>query len=171
MSEERAEPDGRSLSRELKGTEALLAALRPTVPAIDRDRVMFEAGRTAAKVSVSGRGVVVRRATTFVALAASLLLGIQLGERRAREVDEKVSIATTTPVESAPAEAAPALGPASSSADVKPAKLPADSYGELRRHLAAAESDLPIQAGERRDAAPDAGSWRHRPNEFLRALN
>jgi hypothetical protein len=172
MSERRPEPDKPTLSSELKGTEALLAALRPTAPTIDRDRVMYEAGLAAgarASTLSSGmvsRGVVIRRATTFAALAATLLLGMQIGARRTHEVEQQVAVSPLKP-----AEAVQAIDVASSPMETQPAKLPGNSYGELRKHLATAASDLPSPAGERRDSASDADAWRHRSSELLRALN
>lgn len=164
--EERPEPEHRSLSSELKGTEALLAALRPAAPAIDRDRVMYEAGLAAGRVSAASRGVVIRRATTLAALAASLLLGMYLGERRGREAAPHIDVATTSP-----AESPVVVESASLPALEMPAKLPADSYGELRKHLAAADAELPRAAVDRHDVVPDSGSWRSRSSDLLRALN
>lgn len=167
MSDERAEPDKPNLSSELKGTEALLAALRPTAPAIDRDRVMYEAGLAAgARAATASRGVVIRRAATFAALAATLLLGMQIGARRTREVEQQVAVSPLKP-----ADAVQAIDIASSPVETQPAKLPANSYGELRKHLATADLDAPIRRSERSRVAPEAMMWRDSRHELLRTLN
>ena len=74
--------------------EAALGALRPSPPAIDRDRLMFEAGR---------RSIAVRRPVAWQvlsgALAAALLLSLSL-HRAPREV-ERVVYVTTPAVERA----------------------------------------------------------------------
>lgn len=160
----------------LKGTEALLASLRPTAPALDRDQVMYEAGRTAerrqlelgrnaGRGAASGGATVGARAALVASLAASLLIGVWVGDRRARDHElpvPEVSVVQKIP----PAErAAPAGEP------VGAIVLPADSYGRLRKHLAAADFDDPAFGAERSGVAPASKPRHYLRSELLRSLN
>jgi anti-sigma factor RsiW len=165
MPAERQEPDRPTLSAELKGTEALFAALRPATPTIDRDRVMYEAGLAAARrehapPEAMRRGPALRHAVQFAALAASLLVGLWIGERRTRYEPRAESIVNVEGSESIGAGEAP-----------RPVSLPVDSYGELRKHLATADLDTPIRTSERSGVVPEAMMWRDRRDELLRTLN
>ena len=121
--------------------EAALGALRPLPAAIDRDRLMFEAGRRSAE----GRRPVAWQVMSG-ALAAALLLSISL-HRAPREV-ERVVYVTSPAVGRAPDVAT------SVAADVdrRPTEGPAKaSYFMLRGRLLEGGSDA-IEA--RRSVAP-----------------
>lgn len=161
----RQEPDKPTLSSELKATEALFAALRPATPTIDRDRVMYEAGFAAARrehapLEAVRRRPALRHAVQFAALAATLLVGLWIGDRRTREESQSTPIVKLEGSESTGAGEAP-----------RPIALPVDSYGELRRHLATADLDDPIRTTERSRVAPEAMMWRDSRHELLRTLN
>jgi hypothetical protein len=168
---ERPAPDSALKGTALKGTEALLASLRPTAPALDRDRVMYEAGRTAERRELmlggsgASRGSSARRAGMVAALAASLLIGVWVGDRRAR--DHELPVPEVNVVQKFP----PAERAAPAGEPVGPIVLPADSYGRLRKHLAAADFDDPAFGAERSHVAPASKPQHFLRSELLRSLN
>ena len=175
MSAEGIEPERPASDPALKGTEALLASLRPTAPALDRDRVMYEAGRTAERGRLElersasrapwAKRAAVRRAGLVATLAASLLLGVWVGDRRAR--DHEFPVPEVNVVQKIP----PAERAASGGEPESPIVLPADSYGRLRKHLAAADFDDPAFGAERSHVAPATKPRHYLRSELLQSLN
>jgi len=120
--------------------EAALAGLTPAAPAIDRDRLMFEAGRregmkSAQRKVMSWRGV-------SGALAAGLLVSISLHSMNWQENQQTAPdgrmIATTQQTD--PREPSPTTVPDSAvlvldgNHKIRPeSALPAASYGAMRR--------------------------------------
>jgi hypothetical protein len=102
MSDEPVSPDP-----ELAAMEAALAALAPARSRVDRDRVMFAAGRAAARAR-TGRGVWMALAASFgiVALAEAAFIA-----RRPAVVTERVVVITT------PGGPVPRTAPTDSAAD------------------------------------------------------
>lgn len=159
-------PDKPTLSPELKATEALLAALRPTAPAIDRDRVMYEAGVAAARQASWRAGLTLRRAATGVAVAASLLCGFWIGNRSARETLPQAA-RTDRPqptLESSLEANTPRDG-------ARPRQLPPDSYAELRRLIAVADVEFPQRAPNSEEVVPNAAPSRPGRADLLQLLN
>lgn len=171
MSAEGIEPERPAPDSALKGTEALLASLRPTAPALDRDLVMYEAGRTAERRELmlggsgAGRGSSARRVGMVAALAASLLLGIWVGDRRAR--DHELPVPEVDVVQKIP----PAERAGSTDEPESPIVLPADSYGRLRKHLAAVDFDDPGFGAERIHVVPTTKPPHILRSELLQSLN
>ena len=108
-----------------------LAALRPTARGLDRDRMLFEAGRASARAD--GRVWVLSAAASALVVVG---LGVALARERSRAlgleraliVEREVPAATTvpTPLPIAPIEVAP------------------DSYLALSRRALAGLDDLPV---------------------------
>jgi hypothetical protein len=108
---ESSEPDATELPGELRALEAALGTLRPSVGRLDRDRLLFEAGRRAALESRRAARWAWPAATAALGtLAASLLL--MLAPRPAPRVVKEIVVKTIrVPVETpsaAPEERAPA---------------------------------------------------------------
>lgn len=166
MSVERNEADRQPLSPELKAVEALLGTLRPAAVAIDRDRVMYEAGAAAARQASGRSGAALRRAATGVAVAASLLCGVWIGNRSARE---------TLPQAARPERAHRELeSPHEATAprdDARIGQFPADSYAQLRRRIVAVDVEFPSPASTSDEIAPDAAPWLPGRADLLRLMN
>lgn len=165
MSAERSEADRQPLSSELKAVEALLATLRPAAVAIDRDRVMYEAGAASRQAS-RHVGLTLRRAATGVAIAASLLCGVWIGNRTARDTSQQVVRTDhAQPKVESPLEATAPRD------DARPRRPQPDSYAELRRHIAAADFDFPKRTSDSEEVVPDPVPSRPGRADLLQLLN
>lgn len=162
-----------ALSADLKGTEALLAALRPQAPTIDRDRLMYEAGAASARRAPPRFGFAQRSVATIAGLAASLMLGVWIGDRQVADIvgriDFPVPVPTAPPVEvsgSTDSELA-------ATRDLAPLSLSPNSYLALRKQLAALEIDFAtLPKPDVHNAEPDAApSLRRQQADWLRTLN
>ena len=80
------EPTGRNLETDLTELETALASLRPSAVALDRDRLLFEAGRASARTELRGRlGTVMAAVFALVAVGLGLLLARERGARMGLE--------------------------------------------------------------------------------------
>jgi hypothetical protein len=129
----------------LTGLERRLAGWRPEAGGLDRDRMLYEAGRASARASTR------RWASAF---AASALVATGLGAALARERSERSglqrALAARDRPEQSPAPPSPALTPTLSA-------VPApDSYWSLtRRIVAGLDEPAPVEpAGPRRSGPP-----------------
>jgi hypothetical protein len=123
---------------DLTRIERQLSALRPAGGGIDRDRMLFEAGRASARAEGWAR------AWTFAAAASALVavsLGVGLARERSRTLDleRALIVAWVTP----PAPDAPIPAPS------PPIEIAPDSYLALS-HRALAGLDEPAPAPGRR---------------------
>jgi hypothetical protein len=131
---------------DLTALEQRLAAWRPAAAALDRDRMLFDAGRAAAEADSHARAW--RRATAALALAVIGLVGLLAQERslleRARS--ERRALGKLLAVQTGTPAPAPAMTtPSVVSAEVEP--LAPTSYFALTSRLTKAAPDT---------SAPDA---------------
>lgn len=165
--------EDRSLSADLKGLEARLASLRPVAPQVDRDRVMFEAGAESTRQRRPQRWLRLHDA----AFVAAVTLAFFVGNRIPRGEAPQANIAVQPPPIVAPS-VVPDFEPAtpdSAIADIDPPFVASpDSYGELRKQLAAADRSgphvrVPATAGV--SDPGDDSSLRRLQADWLRSLN
>lgn len=167
----------------LAGFERRLTAWRPASPSgLDRDRLLFEAGRAAASGDLPRR---LGRVTTFGSLIVALGLGIQLVQERGRrgelvrelaeaqrlklELLEDIRVARIDddpPGLDATQEPANALGTAVA-VPRPPRPIPADSYLALSRRLAQGTLEESLAVAVRQ---PDAGLPSNSPRPILSPL-
>jgi hypothetical protein len=122
------------LPTELKGFEASLAALAPLPPTLDRDRLMFEAGRASRPPARLPWSI----ACASTAACCALLLATWAS--RPGPLPQPSPLAQSEGVSNLPAEDEPATALQ---------RLEPDSHLQLRRHLA--EVELATAEFERRE--------------------
>ena len=131
------DPTGSDPEADLTGLEEALARLRPSPIPLNRDRLLFEAGRAAGRAERRGWARGIAAAFALAALGLGGLLARERGERR----DLEVKIASPD----ARAPSSPRVPPAT--VDDRPTG-PAgpNSYLALTRHLATGGFDtMPIE--------------------------
>jgi hypothetical protein len=150
---------------DLTALERRLAGWKPSATALDRDRMLYDAGRASA-------GVRAWRLATAVLLLASLALGGFATQQRARLGREQALLAheRARRLELETALAAWTAAPRPSAADPPPVGAPAaGSYLALTARLAADGIDAPWPAAESEPAprppavGPTADEWRPVP--------
>lgn len=127
-----------SLPAELKGFEASLAALVPTAPNVDRDRLMFEAGRASRRSVVPWSIALVSCAACCAMIALTLLPA-----REAAHRDGLLTVRGETAVSNSIVR----------DVDAAARLAEPDSYLQLRRHAAEAELAA-VLSSPRAAAAP-----------------
>ena len=120
---------------DLTDPERQLAALRPTARGLDRDRMLFEAGRASARAGDRAR-------VWALSAAASALVVVGLGVALARERSRTLGLerALIVAQEAAPAPRPPHATPPEPS---QPIEVAPDSYLALSRRALAGLDDLP----------------------------
>jgi hypothetical protein len=126
---------------DLSGLERRLSAWRPASGALDRDRMLYEAGRASARAEDRGR---LWRASAAVLALAAVGLGVQLARERSRGLALERALAEALPGHTPAAET-----PGPRLADLTPRRLPASSYLVLTSRLVTGALD---------DPGPDAGA-------------
>jgi hypothetical protein len=119
---------------DLTDLERRLTALRPTAQALDRDRMLFEAGRASAR----GEG----RAWVLSAAASALMvvgLGVALARERSRALGLERDLIAAGEVPAAP----PIAVTAAPREPSPPVEVAPDSYLALSRRALAGLDDLP----------------------------
>jgi hypothetical protein len=112
-------------SREINEPERTLARLRPVSGALSRDRMLFEAGRAAARLEALHRFLIATSASLLVALIGS---GGLLARERARRHDLETELAARLNMQTSDPDAVqPELRP--------PAEVSPSSYLALSRHI------------------------------------
>jgi hypothetical protein len=124
---------------ELNEIERRLTLLRPSSGGLDRDRMLFEAGRASARAETRGRAWAVAVAASMV---VAIGLGVGLVRERSLRHDLERALATRTP------EARPAP-------PIPPREIAPDSYLALTRRALAGLDDSPPSARRPPEAAPD----------------
>jgi hypothetical protein len=127
------------MSDELNEIERRLTLLRPASGGLDRDRMLFEAGRASARAEAHGRAWAGAVAASMV---VALALGFGLARERTLRLGLERAIAARTP------EARPA--PPIPTREIAP-----DSYLALTRRALAGLDDSPRSARRPPEAAPD----------------
>jgi hypothetical protein len=113
---------------DLTDLERRLAALRPTARGLDRDRMLFEAGRASARAE--GRIWVLSAAASALVVVG---LGVALARERSRALGLERAVAATRPT-----------SPPITSPPVAPIEVAPDSYLALSRRALAGLDDLPV---------------------------
>jgi hypothetical protein len=157
---------------DLTELEHRLAAWRPAAGALDRDRMLYDAGRAAALAGVQAR-------SWRLATAALALLTIGLGGLLAREQSQRRVLETALAARAGTLEPAPAISsPARETPAIEP--LEPSSYFVLTARLTQGAQDLsapdveigpePRRRGSRPpEAAPQTGTLR--PGDVERVLD
>jgi hypothetical protein len=124
---------------ELNEIERRLTLLRPASGGLDRDRMLFEAGRASARAENRER---VWAGAVAASIVVALVLGVGLVRERTLRLGLERALATRTP------EARP-------SSPIPIRELAPDSYLTLTRRALAGLDDSPRSARRPPEAAPD----------------
>jgi hypothetical protein len=179
------EPEEPELAADLAAVERQLARLTPAAPRIDRDRLMFEAGRASATRPeppgyIAGpfrSGRYFWPAATATMTAASLLFAIILFDQHQSLQLAQNNQAAIVPVQAAsqpPATAAPITQPQLTSATWLSARAPQTGYlgtrfVALTRGVGAIETPLEMTSGSFAQPIEQPATRREMLNELLPA--
>jgi hypothetical protein len=150
---------------DLTDLERRLSAWQPATGGLDRDRMLFDAGRAAARAE--GRSRYWRLATV-----ALVLVTVTLGELLVHERSQRLALEMARPVRRGPAELSPPSLLLTQTPAVEP--LAPNSYFVLTAQLVASDLEVPGPAGngvKPKKADPVPLTLPLRPRDFNRVLD